>query len=775
MKSGSITFKLLAVVIGASLLIAVIGFLLANSKLTRIIDENQNSMYEERLEVIWNTLARSDERLHKTGWVETYAEDFKKTAVQSLRESYYNDPGQPIYPWILDAEGRVVLHPILPEGDGSLKNHEGMMRLMQGIDQGNFNSKYNGQNKWYIYRRFDAWDWIIGYAVPLDVKYADARSFNTSLLMVMSGVSLLILIISSWIVARFTKPIVTLTHLSSQIADGNLDQQIDLGSKDEVGTLARSFDNMRHAIKKQIGNLNHEIEVRKQAESRLQRNEDNLRITLNSIGDAVIATDTDGIIVRMNPVAEKLSGWPFSEAKGKNLTDVLNLVHASTREPINSVVANVLARTELTGLSNNSILIARDGSEAHIADSGAPIRSEMGQLLGMVFVFRDVTMELALQERLNQSHKMDAIGQLAGGVAHDFNNMLTGILGAARLLKDFEPDDPETPKFYSIIKDSASRAADLTQKLLTFARKQPSTLVVIDIHRIIKDAVALFERTVDRRIQVITTLNANSVWIEGDPALLQNAFLNLGINAAHAMPDGGTLHIESTNVQMDDAACQASLFEIEPGPYLEVEVYDTGSGIPTSDLPHIFEPFFTTKQVGKGTGLGLASVFGTIQQHHGAISCHNRPEGGASFRLLLPLTNETATLSSVSSIVEEPGTGTILVVDDEEALRTTAQAMLQQLGYSVLLAENGRQALEIFSDNPMGIDLVLLDMIMPRMNGRDCLEAMQKMNPNVKAILVSGFAEETDVETMKAAGLLDFIAKPYSSDELSQKIHTALS
>jgi CheY-like chemotaxis protein len=179
--------------------------------------------------------------------------------------------------------------------------------------------------------------------------------------------------------------------------------------------------------------------------------------------------------------------------------------------------------------------------------------------------------------------------------------------------------------------------------------------------------------------------------------------------------------------------------------------------------------------VGKGTGLGLASVFGTIQQHNGAISCHNLPEGGSCFRLLLPLTREEASFSIASSIEEEKGTGTILLVEDEETLRITTQAMLQRLGYSVLLANNGRQALKIFSANPMLIDLVLLDMIMPTMNGRDCFEALQKMNPNVKAIMISGFAENADIARMKAAGLLDFLAKPYSSDELSHKIHEALS
>ncbi len=774
MKSGSITFKLLALVVVAFVTTTISVLMVADHKLIEIIDHSQNAIYSERVDVIWSVLNQAEERLQKTGMTEAYAEGFQDSALKKLRNRYYTSPDQLIYPFVLTLDGHVIMHPVLPAGDWSIKDQDIMKRLAKD-EAGNFVTRYNGESNWCVYRKFDDWNWVIGYVVPVDVKYEDARSFRVSLLVVMTSISLLILLVLTLILTRFTKPIVNLTQLSSEIAGGNLDQKIDLGGKDEIGTLARSFDNMRGAIKQQIADLIREIEVRKQAEIKLQQNEENLRITLDSIGDAVIATDIQGHIVRMNPVAENLSGWTFLEAEGKPLLDVLNIVHGLTRTPIESPVEKVFASNEIVGFSEDSILISRDGTEYPISDSGAPIRSGTGEMLGMVMVFRDITKEYALQERLKQSHKMDAIGQLAGGVAHDFNNMLGGILGAAEVLDDFIPDDPTAKRFHAIIIESAKRAAGLTQKLLSFARKQPSASTAIDVHQTLKDAIELLERTIDRRILVVSELTAKTSQVVGDALQLQNAFLNLGINAAHAMLNGGTICMGSDTVRIDDAACELSPFEIEPGNYLEVKVSDTGSGIDPEDLPHIFEPFFTTKEQGKGTGLGLAAVFGTIQQHRGAITVSNQAIGGACFRILLPLANESVHVLDKPIPVEMAGHGTILVVDDEEIMRSTAETILQQLGYTVVLAENGKQALDLFATDPKAIDLVMLDMIMPVMNGRDCFKALQKIDPDVRSILTSGFTSEADVETMINAGLKGFISKPYCRTDLSQLIHSALS
>lgn len=379
-----------------------------------------------------------------------------------------------------------------------------------------------------------------------------------------------------------------------------------------------------------------------------------------------------------------------------------------------------------------------------------------------------------LLEQLNQAQKMEAIGQLAGGIAHDFNNMLGGILGAGQMLGSYLPDHPKAKKFHTMILQSATRAADLTGKLLTFSRTSSKASTPVDIHAIIQETATLLQNTLDRRIKIELELKAGRSSIVGDPSQLQSVFLNLGINASQAMPQGGTLSFITQEVQIDEVVCVSSPFEIQPGPFLEIDVRDTGCGIAPENLNRIFEPFFTTKEIGKGTGLGLAAVYGTVKQHGGLITVYSELQSGTCFQMLLP---QNAHIQDSPVVADEliRGQGTILVVDDEEVMRITAKAILKDLGYSVLLAENGEEALAVFKEKGDAIDLVILDMIMPVMNGKDCFFALQQLNPDVCVMLSSGFTREEDLESMKKCGLKGFIHKPYLSGALSQSVHTALS
>lgn len=504
-----------------------------------------------------------------------------------------------------------------------------------------------------------------------------------------------------------------------------------------------------------------------------KRAEEDLRITLHSIGDAVISTDTSGCITQMNPIAEQLTGWSFKEANDKPLSEIFHIVHSETRTTLESPVDGVLSSGEIVGLVNGAILVARSGNEYQIAHSGSPIYSESGELFGIVLVFRDVTEEHSMQEQLRHSQKMDAIGQLAGGVAHDFNNMLSGIMGAAELLAIQSPLDQRTKKLHNMIISTTERAAGLTQKLLSFAKSHEPASSTVDVNKILQDTVAILKSTIDRRIKIILNLEPGHKMVIGDPSELQSSFLNIGINASHAMPDGGTITISSCTKELDAPFCQANTFDLKPGPYLQVEMSDTGCGIEPADLHRIFEPFFTTKGQGKGTGLGLASVFGTVQQHGGCVTVSSTINVGTSFYLFFPLAiGEVPALPSSTHTIK--GSGRILVVDDEPIMRVTAQAILEDLGYDVILAEDGQAGLDKFKQDPTGIDLVILDMIMPELNGRDCFLAMIDIAPDVRAVLSSGFSREEDIEEMQLKGLCNFIRKPYRSSTLSQVVHKAL-
>jgi PAS domain S-box-containing protein len=769
MKSGSITFKLLLLISGAFLISSLGVLVVANTQLERIVDRSQNEMYEEKLAAISRELAGVDARLQKTGLVEAYIEDFQESIIAELRAYYYQDPAPLIYPFILDGEDRVVMHPFLSNGDFSVQDHSLISKIQQA-ESGDFLEDYDGVAKWYGFKKFDAWNWTLVYAVPLDIKYHDSRVLIRTLTEIMAGITLFVLVLLAIILSRFTMPIVQLTRVVSHIAEGELDYDIEIEGKDEVAQLSRGFSHMRDVIRKKIADLNHEIAERKLAERKLQRNEENLRITLDSIGDAVIATDTEGLIVRMNPVAELLVGWPCEEAKGRPLAEVFCTLDHHTREVIENPAERILATGRVIEVAGDVLLVSRDGSEYLIAESGAKIRSASGESMGIVLVFRDVTQEHALQEQLQQSQKMDAIGQLAGGVAHDFNNMLGGIMGAAELLEDYLVDDPQAEKLHRMIMSSSERAAALTGKLLAFARKEPDDSSVVDMHQAINDTIGLLQRTLSRQIEINLDLAAPECLVIGNASQLQNCILNLGINASHAMPDGGSILISTRTVDVAEEYCDTSPFALKPGPHLELSVRDTGRGISPDVLPHIFEPFFTTKKTGQGTGLGLSVAFGTIRQHHGSITATSEVDEGTTFTLLLPLSQEAAVPVEKPQEQAISGQGRILVADDEPVVRFSIAAMLEKLGYEVTLAENGKQALDLFGQDPQSFDLVILDMIMPEMNGRECFHALRKLNPDVRILISTGFSREVDIDELNACGLNGYIRKPYRNAALSQLV-----
>ncbi len=512
----------------------------------------------------------------------------------------------------------------------------------------------------------------------------------------------------------------------------------------------------------------------RETRSNLARSEENLRITLHSIGDAVITTDTRSRVTRMNPVAESLTGWTFAEAVGAPLASVLHIVNAATREPRPNPTEAVFSSDAVVVLERNTLLLAKDGAEYRIADSGAPIRNSNGQVIGAVLVFRDVTAEFARETQRNQSRKLEAIGQLAGGVAHDFNNMLGGILGSAEMLAMQLGKDSPLQRYITTIIKASENAAGLTRKLLAFSRKDTMVIVPMDIHAAMVNAQSLLEHSLDKNIAIERQFKATASVIKGDSSLLENSIINLCVNAAQAMPNGGTLTLTTENMHLDDAFCQASPFAVVPGLYVQVGIQDTGAGIEPELLGRIFEPFFTTKDVGKGTGLGLSAVYGTIKEHRGCISVSSELGVGTVFYLFLPVASTVLSQVGRQDDTAETGSGCILVVDDEQIIRTTAASLLEDLGYQVLLAKDGQEGLELYKNQGVQIDLVILDMIMPRMGGSACFKEIQAINPAAKVLISSGFTTEGSMEELWQAGIMGFVKKPYRRAELARAVAQAL-
>lgn len=760
MKFNSIQVKLPLLIIASFALMILLVQFIVEQKMTSAINLSQEAEYDSRLQTVLQSIHGNFDRLARTGMVSTYREDFQDLTLRQLRQTYFPASDQSLAPFIIDSSGKVLLAPVALGSDSTIWG-QAIMKQIKGSAGGSFTLPAAIQGKfWCVYRTFEPWSWTVGYLVPLEVKYRVVNQLNRTLWIVFGSVTLLVAIVLVWLIRVQLKPINALTEISAEMAQGNLERRIRTDRNDEIGILADHFNRMQFEIQQTIESL--------------RRSEENLSTTLNSIGDAVIATDAKKRVTRINPVAEELTGWSADQAIGQPLEVVFRIVNQADRESAKSLAEEALTSGNVVSLDEDTLLIAQNGSEHLIDDSAAPIRNAENQILGVVLVFRDITEENALREQLLQSRKMDTIGQLAGGIAHDFNNMLGGIIGSAELLKRRLPKDQKNDKFLGMIVESAERAAELTSKLLAFARKQHVSSTPVDAHLALRNTLGILEATLDRRVKINLDLVAESSMVVGDLTQLQNVFLNLCLNAAQAMPEGGELSISSQSTELDQIYCDHSSFDLQAGTYLEIAFRDTGCGIPAERFEKIFEPFFTTKEQGRGTGLGLSAVLGTMQMHKGAVTVYSEEGAGTVFHILLPLTDDDpAYVAPVSQPLR--GSGLILVVDDEAVMRATAAAILEELGYQVLLAETGQVGLEIFRERQVDIDLVLLDMIMPEMNGRDCFAEMRKLDPEVKVILSSGFTRSEDIVNLRAAGLLGFIRKPYRGVVLSQAVAAALS
>ncbi len=508
-------------------------------------------------------------------------------------------------------------------------------------------------------------------------------------------------------------------------------------------------------------------------EKKLRDREEWFSTTLNSIGDAVIATDALGNVVLLNPVAERLTGWSTKEAKGRPLEEVFHIINESTRESVENPVARVLRDGVVVGLANHTSLISRDGKEISIDDSGAPIMDSKGKITGVVLVFRDITEKKNLQARLEKAQRMEAIGTLAGGIAHDFNNLLQGLRGYVSLmLNDIDPSHPHYEKL-RYMDMQIENGAKLTAQLLGFARSGKYHVEPCDINQLVRNNLDMFSQT--HKEIVVSADYARDLWqAEVDQGQIEQVLMNLYVNAFQAMPGGGNLHIETANEAVEEELAQ--FYGIEPGRYVRIKVTDSGVGMDEATRERIFEPFFTTKEMGRGTGLGLASAYGIIRNHGGAIDVRSKPGAGSTFEIYLPATDKSSGAADGLSDMEtvKKGQGTILLVDDEEVLRQVGKEMLSLLGYDVLMASCGEDAISTFEAEKANIDLVILDMIMPGVSGGAVYERLVQIDPGVKVLFSSGYALDGEAKELLERGCNDFIQKPFSINELSDRLKRLL-
>ncbi|MEA2007994.1 MAG: PAS domain S-box protein, partial [Chloroflexota bacterium] len=654
-----------------------------------------------------------------------------------------------------------------------------------------------------------------------------------------------------------------------------------------------------------------EIIERVQAEDELRKSTENIRITLNSIGDAVISTDVEGRVVRMNPVAEQLTGWQFSEAEGRPLFEVFNIINSQTRKTIENPATKVLMTGEVVGLGNHTALIAKDGVEYQIADSGAPIRGASDNIIGVVLVFRNVTEEYKTREALRESehryrslfaqtndavfildldgkhleankraadmlgytsdeligmyskhvimptehkhsndmlkellagHKLHpyqrmfrkkdgsaipcevnvelvrdkdgnpmhlqsivrdssnriemekqlrrqgqlaAVGTLASGIAHDFRNLLSTIILYAQICQRDPALPPNLEPNLKAIVGESHKATDLIHQILDFTSRSMIERQPLDLATLTTSIIALLQRTIPENVKIKFKTESKAYIVKADKGRIQQALTNLAINARDAMPNGGDLQftLSAVTVTPGDVPPVA---DMPPGEWVCLIVSDTGTGMSETVQQHLFEPFFTTKDIGEGTGLGLAQVYGIVHLHEGYINVETDIGQGTTFSIYLPTYKEKVIKANEIEVEEYSPTlqgqsKIILFVEDQENLREASQHMLESLGYQVVTAANGHEALAICQsprwaiEESNQVDLVITDLIMPEMGGVELIQELRKTAHKIKALAITGYIlQEDDLKRLKKAGFVGVIHKPFKLNSLIDAIQQAL-
>ncbi len=525
---------------------------------------------------------------------------------------------------------------------------------------------------------------------------------------------------------------------------------------------------------KEILNNQRNLELQIEEKTRnLFQEKERLAVTLRSIGDGVITTDLDGKIILINKITEQLTGWKQSEAVGRSVRDVFNIVNEKTGEPCANPVNKALVSGKIVGLASHTALVAKDGTQYSIEDSGAPIFNDESKIIGSVLVFRDVTEKRKTTEELQKVKKLESVGVLAGGIAHDFNNILAAILGNIELAGMYIGPASEAYPLLQEAQKASARAKDLTQQLLTFSKGGDPVKKTTPIGKTIIESAnfMLYGSPVSCQFSI-----PEDLWlVDIDAGQIGQVIQNLVINAKDAMPEGGEIRINCSNVR--DISSEVSL-GLPIANYIKITIQDKGCGISENSLEKIFDPYFSTKQT--GSGLGLAICHSIIRKHNGRISVQSREGVGTTFTIYLTAIDNQSVLRTKTKINElTPLKAKILVMDDEKPIQDVAKLMLCHLGHKVLLATNGEEAIEIFnkhhkSDEP--VDIIIMDLtIVGGMGGKKTVQEILKIDQEAKVIVSSGYSTDPVMADCQGYGFKAAIAKPFLLQDLNNILTDILS
>jgi len=571
-------------------------------------------------------------------------------------------------------------------------------------------------------------------------------------------------LLSEFLHTRGAMPFILLTEHADEKAVAEI---VQAGAYDCVERSQLTGANLVRTIRCALS-LHSTQQQRHLAEQSLRK----LSCAVEQSADAIFITNSDGVIEYVNPAFKMLTGYSTEEVTGKTSS----ILKSGEQAP---VLYRELWETIRSGNICRSIVVNRkkNGEVYYVDESISAIRDGEGRITNFVSNGRDYSERLRLEAQLLQSQKMDAIGRLAGGIAHDFNNLLTIITSYSELALDSVVPESSAQARVQEILSAARRAADLTRQLLAFSRKQPQALRVAELNPVVTGIVKTLHRLIGEDIELVSIPGKGLGRIRLDPVQIEQILMNLAANARDAMPQGGRCTIETSDVQLDEQYADRKRAVIPTGRYAVLSMTDTGAGIPADHLSHVFEPFYTTKPSGKGTGLGLATVYGIVKQNHGFVWAYSEPGMGTVIKIYLPCVQDQPVAMEIpdtSAGAVLRGTETVLLVEDEEALRRAAAEFLSLRGYTVLQARDGLDALSVARNHGLTIQLAVTDVVMPHMSGGELARELETLRPQTRVLFVSGYAGQTVVDHKVFDVENNFLQKPFTLKQLANKVRTVL-
>ena len=591
----------------------------------------------------------------------------------------------------------------------------------------------------------------------------------TATALFLTGILICVYLVGRRTALHYMLPIVHLADTAEKFGDGNWDHTAEpdlMQREDEVGVLARSFESMRAQLHQLFRDLEDRLAELKQAQRSLQESEAHFRGLYDGVPVGLYRTSFDGRIIDANPTLVRMLGYPSKELFLSKRAEEM-YANPADRFKWQTVI-------EVSGVKNvHEVRMRRfDRSVIWVENHSRTVRGKDGAILFIEGSLIDITDRKEMENQLQMAQRMEAIGTLAGGLAHDFNNLMMGILGNTSLMMmDMDEDSPNYEKLRKI-ENLVQSGSKLTSQLMGYARKGQIDIRAVDLNRIVQENVEIFSRT-RKEIAVHMHLSPDACPVQVDRPQIEQVLFNLFVNAADAMPDGGDFTIETKLVQDDEIGTKP--YRIHPGRYARIRVSDTGHGMDAETKNRIFDPFFTTKEMGRGTGLGLASAYGIVKAHAGYIDVESETGQGTVFTVYLPYSSMPLDQTRVKGGAVKFGQETILIVDDEEMVLEVGKEMVAKMGYRVLSAGNGELAVRMFQENPDGIDLVILDLIMPGISGGETFDRLRAIKPDQKILLASGYSIDSQARMLMKKEANGFIQKPYNLETLSQKIRSVLN